>query len=156
MQVYNPKDRDVAASMASDLLSLPKVRACVDQRLDQFHLSANEVLARLAFHARGSMEYFLDPDSLTIDLRKAKQAKQLGLIKKFRSKITTMTDKDGAETEIIETELELYDAQAALVHIGKHLGLFNADVNINFNMLSDEQLEQLANGKKVVTIEAGK
>ena len=32
MQVYNPKDRDVAASMASDLLRLPKVRARIDQR----------------------------------------------------------------------------------------------------------------------------
>jgi len=149
-------NRDVLAVTASRLLSGVKVRARIAERLEKYHLTANEVLARLAMHARGSLEDFIDADSGVIDMAKAKQGRQLHLVKKYKTKFTTITDKDGRESEIVETELELYDAQSALVHIGKHLGLFNADVNINFNVLTDDQLEAIAKGQKVITIEAGK
>lgn len=151
---FNTTDRATAAAMAYEYLSKPHIRARVEARLDEFHLGANEVLARLAYHARGSMDDFIDPDSNTINLSKAARAKQLGLIKRFKTKFTTTThtDKDGAthETEISEIELELYDAQAALVHLGKHLNLFSADVNINILNCTDEELQQLAEGKKII------
>ncbi len=159
---YNTTDREVAASIGSENLRKPYLRSRINERLDEFHLSANEVLARLAFMARGTMEEFIDADSQTIDLRKAKQAKKLGLIKKFKTKFitTTKTDVDGntEDIEVAEIELELYDAQAALVHVGKHLNLWNTDTNININLtqLSDEELRQVAAGKKVVSIEASK
>lgn len=156
MQVYDCESRDVARSMGSENLAKPLIRARIDERLAQFGLAANEVLARLAMHARGTMEDFIDADSGAIDVKAAKRARQLHLVKKYRTKYTTFTDKDGGESDTLETELELYDAQAALVHIGKHLGLFQADTNININLtqLSDEELRQLADGKKIVSIEA--
>lgn len=149
MIVYKPKSRDVARSMGAENLAKPNIRARVDARLAQFEMTANEVLARLSFHARGSMEDFLDADSFTLDLNKAKAAKQLGLIKKF--KVTTIINSE-KDTRTDTTEFELYDAQAALVHIGKHLGLFAADTNINLNLnnLSDEELRALAEGKRLI------
>lgn len=160
LAVYDTTDRHVAQVMGSENLSKPVIRARINERLDQFHLTANEVLARFAFHARGSMEEFIDVDSGTIDLKKARDGKKLGLIKKFRTKFTTTTKTTGdgkraitEEIEVLETEIELHDAQAALVHLGKHLGLFQPEVNINnFNMLTDDQLEALANGKPVQVV----
>ena len=165
LAVYDTTDRHVAQVMGSENLSKPVIRARINERLDEFHLTANEVLARLAFHARGSMEEFIDVDSGTVDLKKARAGKKLGLIKKFRTKFTTTTKTTGdgkraitEEIEVLETEIELHDAQAALVHIGKHLGLFQADTTINFNMLTDDQLADLAAGKPVrtISVEAGK
>ena len=151
-------DRDVLAVQASRLLSNVKVRARINELLEQFHLGRDEALARLAYMARGSMEDFIDENTGAIDTLKAKRAHQLHLVKKYKSKVTTFTTKDGNEGEIVETEVELHDAQAALVNIGKHLGLFQADTNININLtqLSDEELRALSEGKKIVTIEASK
>ena len=153
-------DRDTLSQQGSRLLSTVKVRARINELLEEFHLTRNEALARLAFMARGSMEDFIDEHTGAIDTLKAKRAHQLHLVKKYKSKVTTFTTKDGNEGEIVETEVELHDAQSAIVNIGKHLGLWNdAAININvLNQLSDEDLEALAAGKQIKTlsIEAGR
>lgn len=154
MNSYDCKDRSVASVVASELLAKPKIRAHVEDRLAVFHLSANQVLARLSMQAMSSMEDFID-DSGSLDVVKAKRAKQLHLLKKFKSRHIEFSDKQGNETITTEVELELHDAQAALVHIGKHLNLFSVDTNININLtnLSDEALMQLASGKKPFDVE---
>jgi hypothetical protein len=74
-------------------------------------MSKDEVLIRLAEMARGSMDDFTtfwEGVSLPkLDLAKAQKAGKLGLVKKLKY------GKDG------EIEFELYDAQAALVQLGK-------------------------------------
>lgn len=157
LAVYDTTDRHVAQVMGSENLSKPVIRARVDERLAQFAITANEVLARLAFQARGSMEEFID-ESGSIDILKAKKAKQLHLLKKFKCRHIEFSDKQGNETITTEIELELHDSQSALVHLGKHLGLFAADTNININLreLPDEALMQLASGKKPFDVEMPK
>lgn len=97
----------------------PEVKAAIDARLKAHHLGADEVLARLADHAMGSMEDFISvrtnldtgyPEP-TIDIEKARKAGKLHLIKKIR-----IDDKG--------TAIELYDADAALTLVGKHHELF--------------------------------
>lgn len=147
MQVYTCKDRHVAQSIGGENLSKPMIRARIDARLQQFHMTADEVLARIAYHARGSLEDFVDPDSGVIDLSAAKDAKTLGLIKRYRTK-QIINSKD--DTEILETEIEMYDAQAALRDLGKHLGLFverNVSLNVDLTTLSEDELQQLVAGK---------
>lgn len=104
-------------------LANDNIRAAIDKRMTQLKMGDKEVLARLSFIASGSMEDFIDPDSMSIDLRKAKRAEKLGLIKKF--KITTVTtshaDRD-TQTETIE--FELHDAMRALEMLGKHHKVF--------------------------------
>lgn len=97
----------------------PEVKAAIDARLKAHHLGADEVLARLADHAMGSMADFISirtnldtgyPEPV-IDIEKARQAGKLHLIKKIR-----IDDKG--------TAIELYDADAALTLVGKHHELF--------------------------------
>lgn len=95
------------------------VKAAIETRLKAHHLGADEVLARLADHAMGSMEDFISvrtnldtgyPEPV-IDIEKARCAGKLHLIKKIR-----IDDKG--------TAIELYDADAALTLVGKHHELF--------------------------------
>lgn len=130
------------------LLRNATIARAIEQRIAEHHMTADEVLSRLAEHARGSMSDFIDPTSVSIDLAKAQRANKLNLIKKVKYTIFT---KDDAQTETVE--FELYDAQSALVHLGKHLSLFT-DKSINLNLtpadlaaMSDEQLEALRDGK---------
>ena len=97
----------------------PEIKAAIDARLKAHHLGADEVLARLADHALGSMDDFISvrpnldtgyPEPV-IDIEKARAAGKLHLIKKIR-----IDDKG--------TAIELYDASAALTLVGKHHELF--------------------------------
>jgi hypothetical protein len=93
------------------------VQAAIKARLTEKAMSADEVLVRLAEHARGSMAEFIHVDEYTgiatLDLRAAEKAGKLHLIKSYQD----ASDKFGAK-------LELYDAQAALVQVGRAHGLF--------------------------------
>lgn len=85
----------------------------INQRLREKAMAADEVLARLAAQARGNIMDFIDTEVVggKPDLNKAEERGLLHLVK------TIAWTKQGVR-------LELYDAQAALVHIGRHLGLF--------------------------------
>ena len=88
----------------------------IQQRVSERAMSADEVLIRLSDMARGSMDDFVSfvPGIKLpfLDLAKAQQAGKFGLVKKLKY------GKDG------EVEFELYDAQAALVQLGKVHKLF--------------------------------
>lgn len=101
------------------LLKNVEIAAAIQERLNAAAMPANEVLARLTQHGSSSMEDFVDVDRETLDLDKARTAGKLHLIKKF----TRSETKYGTNVSI-----EIYDAQAALVHIGKHHGLFTDKV----------------------------
>ena len=96
-------------------------------------MSAEEVLMRLSDIARGDIADLMEitPSGFTFRLLVDDEGErivnpQTKLIKKIRQKVTTYLAKseDGEDREIIETELELYDAQAALVQLGKYHKLF--------------------------------
>lgn len=129
-----------------------RMQEAIQVRLDELAMSANEVLLRLAEHARGTMEDFTEiielddkgRSTFIVSLSKAKRLGKLGLIKKL-----TYT-KDGGYT------IELYDSQAALSLIGKHHGLFKditehtgagggpirmQEVTPDFSKLSDDELD---------------
>lgn len=111
---------------ASRLLRNAKVNTAIKQAIAERIMSADEVKLRLADIARGDMGDFLDINSMSfaIDLARAKDAGKTKLIKKVKQKTVTRIEKDGTEQEDNTIEIELYDAQAALNSLGKHLGLF--------------------------------
>jgi len=91
------------------------IAEAIRARIAEKAMSADEVLIRLADHARGTMADFLDIDpngNARINLEKARLAGKLHLVKTFA---------DGPKTGI---KIDLYDAQAALSLIGKAYGLF--------------------------------
>jgi hypothetical protein len=104
-------------------LRKPEVRKILDERLAELKADADEVFARLTQQARASIEDFLDSNN-DLDLAAARKAYKLHLIKKL--KVTTRTiRRKGVDPEIIKTiEIELYDAQAALVNLGRIHGVF--------------------------------
>lgn len=114
-----------AYSYGQQLLKNLEIAARVKVELESRAMDAEEVLARLAAQARGDISELIDPATMTLDLKKAQQSGSTHLIKKIRQTIITGDEK---QTEIFE--FELYDAQAALVHIGKHLALFKERLDI--------------------------
>jgi hypothetical protein len=104
---------------AHRMLTNDNVLAEVDRRLREKQLSADEALARLGDMASSNLSDFayIGSDS---DLAECQQGY---LIKKFKRKITRT--QAGGEYE--EIELELYDAQSALVNILKIHGKFAND-----------------------------
>jgi phage terminase small subunit len=108
---YSPK---TAYSIGSENLTKPEIRAEIDRRVADVAMSADEVLRRLADHARGTLEDFIrfTKNGDTIDLAEAQKAGKLHLLKKYR------VDKDGGVT------IELHDPQAALLQLGRYHGLF--------------------------------
>lgn len=85
-----------------------------DYEIDERRMSPDEVIARLSDHARGSMRDFLTIDAdgnARVDMKKAEGAGRLHLIRRFRA----------GERGV---EVDLYDAQEALIQLGRHYRLF--------------------------------
>jgi len=103
---YSAKTAEV---QASQILRKLKVQAAVNLGLQLHAMPADEVLARIAAHARGSMDDFLDEGG-DIDLQQARKRGKLHLVK------ARSVTKEGER-------IELHDAQAALALLAKHHGL---------------------------------
>lgn len=114
-----------AYSQGHDLLKKPEIDSRVRARIAEMTMQADEVLLRLAGHARGDMGEMIDRETMGLDLKKVVNEGSSQLIKKLKQ----TTSSDGI-AEKVTIEVELYDAQAALVHIGKHLGLFESKLDI--------------------------
>ena len=102
----------VMGVVAFDNLRKPKLRKIIDQRLEEAGITDPEIIARLSEHARGDLGDALEIDGsyTRISLDKLKRAGKTRLLKKFKQ------GKQGSE-------IEFYDAQAALVHLAKLKGL---------------------------------
>jgi phage terminase small subunit len=98
------------------LVKVGIIADAIKERIDEKCMSANEVLIRLAEHARGNFDDFIEfKEGIGQPYLRLDRAKELGLlhlIKKLKY------NKDG------RLEIELYDAQSALALIGKHHKLF--------------------------------
>jgi phage terminase small subunit len=132
-----------------------EIADAIGRRLSESAMSADEVLMRLAEHARGDVGDYLttapNGTDIVVDLPKAIDANKTRLIKKLTQKRTTRTRDDVVEEDVV-TSIEMYDAQAALGMIGKKHGLFvdrseNRNYDIDLSKLSNEQLERVAAGE---------
>jgi phage terminase large subunit len=103
-----------AYSIGSENLTKPEIKVAIENRIKEKHMQADEVLARLTQQARGAGQDFIEVKGTLpfTNWEKLEEAGGLNLIKKLKY------DNDG------RPEVEFYDAQVALVHLGRHLGLF--------------------------------
>lgn len=129
---YSPK---TAYSIGARLLKSVEVSEAISQRLSESAMLADEVLGRLTEHARGSIGEFvkIENGAPVFDFDAASKANKLHLIKKLKTKTKTyasLTDEDTFVREV-DVEFELYDAQAALVHLGKHHKLFTEKTEVD-------------------------
>lgn len=121
-----------ARQQSNRLLTNDDIKAEIRVRLDEKAMSADEVIRRLAEHARGDIGDFLDISKVgfEVDLATAFEAGITHLIKKVRMHTVTTLSKDGVETETNTVEIELYDAQAALVQLGRYHKLFTDKTDV--------------------------
>lgn len=120
---YKVKNRQTAASIASENLRKPHVREAIDKRLEENTLSANQVLHILSKQALGDMRYVMDGDepSMTAAIKNNASA----TIKKYKKR-KVITEN----TTVIDIEVELHDPQAAAVQLGRFYRLFTDKVEI--------------------------
>lgn len=114
-RAYPKAKRDSARANAAELLAKPSIKAEVTDRLAEIHMGADEALKLTADIARGDITEFITPyGNLDIDL--LKKSGKGRLVKKIKQKTVTKIGKGerDEDTEVLETELELYSAQEAI------------------------------------------
>lgn len=115
-----------AYSQGWENMRKPEIKAAIEARLDEVHMSANEALKLQADIARGDMGDFLDTEGIgfSLDLSDAKEKGLTKLIKRIKQKTTTFIAKKESEEdrEVHELEIELYPADVAQERILKTHG----------------------------------
>jgi len=111
------------------LLLNVSISDAIKARLDERAMKADEVIERLTSMARGDMGDFMDIERMTfsLNLAKAKEKGLTHLIHKIKDRVVMTSKGSGDDIEETEThtiEIELYDAQTALAHLGKYHKLF--------------------------------
>lgn len=117
---------DSAKVTAHRLLTNANLRPLIEQRLNERAMSRAEVLARLTDHGRATLAPFIvldreRPSGVRIDLSTADADGAFATLKKVKIKSRRISSTIEEET----VEVELVDAQAALVHLGKAHGVFS-------------------------------
>lgn len=138
-RAYPRAKRDSARANATDLLAKTHIQTEIDRRLKEIHMSADEALKRLADMARGDVTEFISPLG-AFDMDAVKAAGKGHLIKKIKQRTITKIGKGEADedTEVHDTEIELYDAQSAIEKILKVGGkLPDTPITINVNIVDD-------------------
>lgn len=141
-----------AGSQASRLLKDVNVTRAIDTRMGELKMTSNEALMIITNHARGTLDEFVDEFG-DIDMKRAKEAGKLGLVKKYKVSVRTFKDE-----KTVTTEIELHDPQNAAMLIAKHHGAFvekstvehsgEVTQKIDLSGLPDDQLKLLASNLK--------
>lgn len=132
---------DSARVIAAQNLTKLNIQAAIQARLNELKLSADETLLRLGRQARSSFADVLTIERVTFRPKVAKPdpddpEKTIIVDGDEQERVDVAIDwegmRDSGALDLLKKvkwgqhgpEIEMYDAQAALVHIGKHHGLF--------------------------------
>lgn len=117
-------------TIASENMRKPHIRAEIDSRMAEIHMSSAEVLARLSDQARGSHRPFMkisEDGFVYFDFSNPEAIDNMHLVKKIETKRTRRLEGKGEDAENWEDEwvrVELHDPQGALAMLGKYHKLF--------------------------------
>ncbi len=129
-----------AKSLSSDLFANTNFSAHLQARLAEVQMSADEALKLTADIARGDIADYMTVSSMgfSLDLQAAQKANKTGLIKRIKQTVVTINGEK-EDKEIITSDIELYDKQAALRDILKVHGKIKDPATTVFNVrLTDE------------------
>ncbi len=129
-----------ARAIGNRLLTKDDISQEIKDRVSEKTMKADEVLTRIADIARGDMADLMDitTSGFTLKLMEKdengefKVKDNTKLIRKIKQKVTTFIAKKESDEdrEIVETEIELYNAQDALNTIAKLNGMITDKVDI--------------------------
>jgi phage terminase small subunit len=114
-----------AQQIGSENLSKPLIAAAIRARMEADAMNTTEVLFHLAQIARGDFDDVSD-NSGTLDMMEARRLGKTNLIKRVKNKAIVTENSD-----ISETEVEMYDRLRALELIGKYLKMWTEKVQID-------------------------
>ena len=133
-----------ARVIAAENLTKLNIKAEIEQRTAAEAMAADEVLQRLARHARSSMADFIsipgegEPGDPCLDLQNAAKLELLDLLKEF-----TIEERTVGEATTRRISIKLYDAQSALSLLGKNLGLLSDKVDVKLTRALEQALDVL-------------
>lgn len=123
---YRGDDASLATIGWENLRKL-EIDAAIKKRLQEIAMPADEVLMRLAQHARGDMGQWLTDDG-AIDISAMKRDRATHLIHKVKRTERSGETNNGGVWSHVTVEVELHPAQSALSLLGKHHKLFTDQV----------------------------
>lgn len=147
------------SSMAWENLRKPDIKAAIEAELDRLAMDEREILWRMSQHARVDMGDFLNaqaPGRVFVDLSAGEEGdKPLHLIRKIKQRTLARSGVGDDEVEVLLTEIEVVDAQAALRDLARIKGLMRdrveltgkdgkdlkLGVGVDFSGLTDEQID---------------
>ena len=130
-RAYPSAKRDSARANAAELLAKPSIKEEITARLAEVHMGADEALKLQADIARGDITQFFTPLG-NLDFDRLRESGAGRLVKKLKQKTVTKIGKkeDDEDTEVLETEIELYPADVAQERILKIHGKFKETIDI--------------------------
>lgn len=126
--VYPESSEEVCRTSSSRLFADANFNAHLEARLNESFMSSNEALKLMADIARGDIGDFVN-DFGGVDILKAREAGKTRLIKKIKTRTITINGKQ-EDKEVVEEEVELYPADAALRDILKIHGKYKEQIDI--------------------------
>ena len=136
-----------ARQIGSRLLTDVDIKAEIQARLADVHMSADEALKLLADIARGDVAQIMDVSSMgfNLDMKKAQELGLTRLIKKIKQKTVTHIAKNESDEdrEVHDLEVELYPADAALRDILKVHGKFTEKIEVNQKGVTKVEIEYI-------------
>lgn len=115
------------------LINNDEVIEVIRARVEAFEVKTDLILARMIDRATGSMAMLSDVDSngdLKLNFDKAQKLGAMHLIKKIKQTDEKKSFGEDNEIERTTVEVELYDAQAADVQLGRFLKLWTDKIEI--------------------------
>lgn len=117
-------DEATLRNAASRLLTNANVTHAINARWKRLAMNADEVIARLTEMARGDLSEVLN-DQGDFDIAKARERGKMFLVHKHKTTEKYIPQEGHDDIVIRTTELEFYDAQAALGTLAKYHGLLS-------------------------------
>lgn len=134
---YSPK---TAKDIGCENLAKPNIRACIDkamaERSKRTGINADRVLQELARIGFVNPKDVINFNKASVEANASED--DLAAIQSVKVKI--MQSENG---DMVEREVRLNDKLKALELMGKHLGMFKDNVNINANLNSTKKLDSI-------------
>lgn len=130
-RAYPKAKRTTAGANGHELLKKTEIQNEIQQRLSAVHMNADEALKLQSDIARGDItEFFTQFGNLDFD--KLRDSGKGRLVKKIKQRTITKIGKGDSDpdTEILETEIELYPADTAQERILKIHGRLKGDAPV--------------------------
>lgn len=97
------------------------------ERAKRTEITADRVLRELALIGFSDVTDYAVDDAGNVTLAPTANPEAVRALQSVKRKTRTERGKDGAEVEIVDVELRLWNKNTALQDMGKHLGIFGAD-----------------------------